>query len=116
MKEKRAKRGEVIRFNMTVYHDENQSLVEHLLTLPKGAARARRMSTLALIGLLSEKVVMSPSCHVSRTSDVSGAREIERAGKGEIAVGEEGRAEAGHEPQLTPAEVAMLMGRRDADS
>ena len=114
MKEKRATRGEVIRFNMTVYHDENQSLVEHLLTLPKGAARARRMSTLALIGLLSEKMVMAPNYNVPRLLDVCGAREME--GKVEIAVGEEGRAEGGHQPQLTPAEVAMLMGRRDADS
>jgi hypothetical protein len=107
MNEEKSTRGPDIRLNLTIFHDESQFLVEHLLALPKGAARARRMTALALIGLLAERMMMTPN--VTLTQAVAFSRQGDARMK-ESNIREERVTTEEYRPQLTSQQLADLIG------
>jgi len=106
MNEEKSSRGPDVRVNLTIFHDESQFLVEHLLALPKGAARARRVTTLALIGLLAERMMMTPNAALA---PVSFSRQ-EDARKMEPGLKEKSITSDKYKPQLTSQQLADLIG------
>ena len=100
-----------VRVNLTIHRNENEFLVEHLLTLPKGAARVRRVTTLALIGLLTEKRVLGSPAFSTGPAFVPTQDASEE--QGEATARDESTGPEDYRPRLTPEEISMLMGGRN---
>jgi hypothetical protein len=109
MTEEKAERSPEVRVNLSIFRDENQFLVEHLLTLPKGAARARRLVTLGLIGLLHERATMVTNATAMPAVSLSTQEEGELKVGPTVEKGEDSDDE-GYRPRLTSAQLADLMG------
>lgn len=97
-----------IRINLTIYRDENPFLAEHLMALPKGGARARRLTTLALIGLLTEKATMMPNRYT--LVPASARPQVEEAAVLDPPVPEDCTDQGGYQTQLSAEQLAELLG------
>jgi hypothetical protein len=104
---------EDIRINLTIYRDENPLLAEHLMALSKGGARARRLTTLALIGLLTERAPMMPN----RYALVRGPAlpQVQEAAVLDPPVSEDGSDQGVYQTQLSPEQLVELLGGRRSD-
>jgi hypothetical protein len=99
-----------IRINITIHRDENSFLAEHLLALPKGGTRARRLTTLALIGLLTEKATMMPNRYA--LIPATALPKVPEAAVLDSQVSEDRNDQGGYQTQLTPEQLADLLGGR----
>jgi hypothetical protein len=103
-----------IRINLTIYRDENPLLAEHLMALPKGGARARRLTTLALVGLLTERGTMVPNRYALVPAPV--LPQVQEPAVLDPPVSEDRSDRGGYQTQLTPEQLADLLGgRRSGD-
>jgi hypothetical protein len=99
-----------IRINLTIYRDENPLLAEHLMALPKGRARARRLTTLALIGLLTERATMMPNRYALVPAPA--LPQVQEAAVLDPPVSEDRNDQGGYQTQLSPEQLVELLGGR----